>query len=182
MSAQAVATRYSKALFGLAKENGTAEKVLADLRALAEVFSDNKDLMSWAKSPLIAVEKKLQTVKTVVSPLKMSAEVKNLAYLLAERGRIEILPQVEQAYTREMDQDNGVIRGVVRSAAVLTPEERAKIEDMVTKVTKKKVILNYKLDSTIIGGLVAQVGSYTFDDSLESHLKRLNEELKRRAH
>ena len=59
--------------------------------------------------------------------------------------------------------------------------QRQQIEATVEKVLKKKVIMTYKVDPSVIGGLVAQAGSYTFDDSLNSHLQRLNDELKRRA-
>jgi F-type H+-transporting ATPase subunit delta len=64
--------------------------------------------------------------------------------------------------------------------ARLAQESRTKIEDIVTKVTRKKVILSFVEDAKLIGGTVAQVGGWTFDDSLESHLRRLNEDLNRR--
>jgi F-type H+-transporting ATPase subunit delta len=52
----------------------------------------------------------------------------------------------------------------------------------VAQVTGKKVILEYKEDASLLGGLIAEVGSLTFDDSLETQLRTMNEELKRRAH
>jgi F-type H+-transporting ATPase subunit delta len=45
----------------------------------------------------------------------------------------------------------------------------------------KKIILTYKEDPTLLGGVVAQVGGWTFDDSIETHLIKMNEELNRRA-
>jgi F-type H+-transporting ATPase subunit delta len=64
----------------------------------------------------------------------------------------------------------------------LGPEQRQLLETRISKVTGKKVILEYKTDESLLGGLVAEVGSLTFDDSLDTQLKLLNEELKRRAH
>ena len=70
----------------------------------------------------------------------------------------------------------------MRSATVLAPEERKQIETLVSRATKKQVILSYKEDPSLVGGLVAEVGSFTFDDSLISHLKRINEQLTRSVH
>jgi F-type H+-transporting ATPase subunit delta len=68
---------------------------------------------------------------------------------------------------------------MVRSATVLAPEERQRVEEFVGRATQKHVILTYKEDPTLLGGLVANVGSLTFDDSLSSHLKRINEQINR---
>jgi F-type H+-transporting ATPase subunit delta len=86
------------------------------------------------------------------------------------------------AFETISDEDHGVTRGNVRSAATLSPESRQQIEDTVTKVTKKKVILNFTEDPKLLGGMVAQVGGWTFDDSLETHLTRMSEDLNRRTH
>ena len=71
----------------------------------------------------------------------------------------------------------------VRSARQpsLAPEERQRLEKTIEGVLNKKVILTYKVDPSVIGGLIASVRSFTFDDSIDSHLKRMNEELKRRT-
>lgn len=112
----------------------------------------------------------------------VSAEVEAFLLLLARKNRLPIFPEVLEAYQHFTDEANGVTRGVVRSARVLSQEDRGRIEETVSRYTKKNVILTYKEDEDLLGGLVAEVGSYTFDDSLTAHLKRLNEELKRSAH
>ena len=60
--------------------------------------------------------------------------------------------------------------------------DRKRIEETVSAVTKKKVILNFTVDPKLLGGMTAQVGGWTFDDSLETHLTRLSEDLNRRSH
>jgi len=75
-----------------------------------------------------------------------------------------------------------VTRGTVKSASVLPPESRSRIEKRVSEVTGKKVILTYTQDATVIGGLIAEVGGYLFDDTLKSHLQRIKDDLNRRDH
>jgi F-type H+-transporting ATPase subunit delta len=69
----------------------------------------------------------------------------------------------------------------VKSAKALSDEGRKDLEGKISKILNKKIILTYKEESTLLGGVVAQVGGWTFDDSIETHLIKLNEEINRRA-
>jgi len=71
---------------------------------------------------------------------------------------------------------------VVKSLKPLSKEERTDIESKVSQVIEKKVIMSYKEDPSIIGGLVAEVGGYKFDDSITTHLKRLKEVMNGSTH
>lgn len=111
-----------------------------------------------------------------------SEETKNFLMILADKGRTAILPEIVDSYQLYIDEDNGVTRGEVVSSHQLSPSEREQISDLVSKKTNKRVILTYKEDPKLIGGLIARVEGYTFDDTLSMHLNRLNEDLKRRVH
>lgn len=176
-----LAKRYAKALFELAVDNRSQEKVFSDLRGLNEIFSKEKETHEFLASPLITPSQKEAVLKQVLENKNVSKEVIETILLLARNERLGIFSDLVHAFEKEIDASNGVIRGKVRSASALAPEERGRIEQTVEKFLKKKVIMTYVVDPSVIGGLVAQVGSYTFDDSISAHLTRMNEELKRRT-
>ncbi|MES2855080.1 MAG: ATP synthase F1 subunit delta, partial [Bdellovibrionota bacterium] len=126
-------------------------------------------------------DQRIKVLEAAVANKNVNKEVYDLILLLAKKGRFSIFSEVVHAFQDEIDASNGVARGTVRSATALGQPERQRLEETVERVLKKKVILTYKVDPTVIGGLVAQVGSHTFDDSISSHLRRMNEELKRRT-
>lgn len=181
MRVSELALRYSKAAFDLAKEKNNQEKVFADLRALSELFEKDADIKSYLASPLVKSEEKVKVLEKAVAGAGLSAEAHQLLILLAEKERLPLFEQVFHGFQNLLDKTNGVSRGVVRSAMALGPNDRQQIESIVEKAINKKVIMTYKVDTSVIGGLVAQVGSYTFDDSIDAHLRKLNEELKRRT-
>jgi F-type H+-transporting ATPase subunit delta len=113
---------------------------------------------------------------------KASDSVTNGLLLLAHKNRLNLFFDIVDAFEEISDLDHGVTRGTVKSAKALGPEARNKIEATVNKVTGKKVILNYTEDADLLGGMMAQVGGWTFDDSLETHLTRMSEDLNRRTH
>jgi F-type H+-transporting ATPase subunit delta len=178
MRAPEVAKRYAKALFALAVDNRSQEKVFGDLRSIAEIFAKDKETHNFLVSPMITPLQKEDVLKKVLNDKGVSKEVVDTLLLLARNERLNVFPELVHAFESEIDSSNGVIRGTVRSASTLAPEERQRIEQTVEKYLNKKVIMTYVVDPAVIGGLVAQVGSYTFDDSIAAHLTRMNEELK----
>lgn len=175
-----VASRYAKALFLLATENKSENETYSQLQFLADAVEKDPEIMNFLTSPLVTNESKESVFKEGLNG-KFSGETKSFLLLLAKKGRVELIPEIALAFQSLIDAANGVTRGIVKSPVALSNEEQQSIEKTVSRYTGKKVILTYEEDKSLIGGLVAEVGSYTFDDSLTSHLTRLNEELNRRA-
>lgn len=181
MKVSQLASRYAKSIFELARETKTEESVLSQLRALDQAFSKEPETLEFLSSPLINAEERERVLESALKGAGATEQVHQLLVLLVRKGRFGVFNQIVESFQNSLDAANGVVRGNVRSATALGPAERQQIEATVEKVLNKKVIMTYKVDPTVIGGLVAQVGSYTFDDSIDSHLQRLNDELKRRA-
>ena len=181
MRVSEVANRYAKALYELSVEQKTADKVINELRALEQAFTKDDDIVEFLSTPMISGQQRREALEKALAGKGLSKEVYDLVMLLSERDRMVIFKDLVHAFEAQADSANNVCRGTVRSATALGQAERQRIEETVEKVLKKKVIMSYKVDPSVIGGLVAQVGSYTFDDSLASHLRRMNEELKRRT-
>lgn len=176
-----VAKRYAAALFQTIADKAVSSQILEELRAVQKVLSTT-ELVKFFESPLVAKRDKAQVVENALIAGSVSKDVTNFITLMTRNGRLEELSGVLTAYQAQTDHAHNVVRGLVRSAAPLGPEQRTAIEKRVTQVTGKKVILEYKEDKSLLGGLVADVGSLTFDDSLETQLRLMNEELKRRSH
>ena len=180
MRVSEAARRYAQALYDLAKNNSKADRIFLELRVLKQVFESDKAIHEFLLSPLVAPDLKLKVLHNTFAG-KTSDELTNILMLLAEKNRLPLFLEIATAFEDISDEDHGVTRGTVRSATALLPAARKQIEEIVNQVTKKKVILNFTEDSKLLGGMVAQVGGWTFDDSLESHLTRMGEELNRRA-
>lgn len=174
-----LATRYAKAIYTLAKDKNEQDAVFDQLRILSEALHMDKDVGQFLFSPVIRPAEKVAALEKVMATLAFSNALKNFVLLLGKKNRLGIFREILTAYQQITDDAHGVTRGTVRSATVLAPEERKRIETLVGRATKKQVILSYKEDPSLLGGLVAEVGSFTFDDSLISHLKRINEQLTR---
>jgi F-type H+-transporting ATPase subunit delta len=173
-----VALRYAKALHQVSKNH---EAVLNQLRVIEKIMTQEKDTLNFFNSHLIADSHKIDVLKKAFEGKGLAEDCFGFITLLGQNARVGELPDVLRAFENLVDQENGVTRGEVKSATTLDGEERKKIEAVVEKVTHKKVILTYSEDPKLAGGVVAQVGGWTIEDTVESHLTRLKEDLNRRT-
>ena len=180
MQVTELANRYARAVLDLVSESGKQETVLSELRALQVLFEKDETIREFLHSPLIKSGDREKVLHAALKPVGLSADTLSFVMLLSEKGRLPIFNKIVEAIKIQNDAAHGVTRGSVRSATALKPEERKSIEETVSKYTQKQVILNYKEDPGVIGGLIAEVGSFTFDDTLTSHLRRLKDEMTRR--
>lgn len=182
MSTSQIGMRYANALYQLASEKNQQDETFKQIRSIAEALDLDPTIQGFLASPLIRPIEKEKAFAAAFKTVEVSELVKNFVFLLAKKQRLSVFNDVVSAFQALADEKHGVVRGTVRSTTVLAPEERKRIEETVNRVTKKNAILSYKEDPSLLGGLVAEVGSFTFDDSLITHLRRMNEQLAQKNH
>jgi F-type H+-transporting ATPase subunit delta len=181
MRASELANRYARAVLDLAIQSGEQDRLLGELRDLLALFQKDDSIKEFIRSPVIQAEARTRVFEAALKNVGLSPITHAFVLLLASKNRLSMFNEIVDAVNLQSDLVNGVTRGVVRSATVLAPEQRSRIAEIVSRYTQKQVILSYKEDPEIIGGLIAEVGSHTFDDTLASHLRRIQEEMTRRV-
>ena len=96
MAARGVAKRYAQAVFELARETGTEQAWLADLTTLANAASD-PSVGDYFTSPNVSEAAKRGAIDQIVAGADHQL-TRNLAYLLIERRRFDILPEMLEVY------------------------------------------------------------------------------------
>lgn len=177
---EAVAKRYAKALFALAKEQSRLEAVGRELETVIEVFDGNRELREFLGRPGTPTASKRETVARIAARLELSKLVRDFVALLAMRGRVGHLREIGTAYAEFLDADRGRVRARVRTVVPLTDAERAALAARLRQaVGGSEVIIEEVVDTTLLGGFVAQVGSMVLDGSLDGRLARIRERLAR---
>jgi len=105
--------------------------------------------------------------------------VQDFVGLVAERGRMDHLGEITEAYRALVDEELGQARARVRSAVPLTEEEKRQLGSRLEQALGKRILVEEHVDSTLLGGFVAQVGSLILDGSLDGQLARMRERLAR---
>jgi F-type H+-transporting ATPase subunit delta len=87
------------------------------------------------------------------------------------------LREVAARYGHVLDERGGIVAATVTTARPVPEELRQQLHDTLIAATGRKVRLAFYTDETILGGMVARIGSTIFDGSVQNHLERLANEL-----
>jgi len=173
------AKEYAKALYSSLKTAEEKKATLSFLRAMSSAVSEDPRLLEQIKTKSLSSENTKKTISSLLEQAKMKDLLMNFFNLLVDKGRVDLLSGITESFEMYMDEDNGILRGVVKSALNLSPEKRAELEERFAKKLEKRVILTYQTDEKVVGGVRVEVGPYTFDDTIETHIKKIKENLNR---
>ena len=88
-----------------------------------------------------------------------------------------LVPDLLAAYSDRLLDYRGVVRAEVTTASALDPQRAAAIQNGLAALTGRTVLLATKIDPSIIGGLVARIGSTVYDGSVTRQLEKMKERL-----
>lgn len=180
MSQEAVARRYARAIFDLAKEKGKLREAVDAVRAYADAYAGSAEFQALESDPMVNDDARKAVVESIGTKLNADAMVIRTVSMLAERQRLVVLPDLALLLEAMADDELGILRAEVRSARKLSDAYKAKLEKMLESETKKKVVVSYDVDENLIGGLVTQIGDRVIDGSLRGRLNQLADSLRQR--
>ncbi len=172
--ASGAAKRYAQAVFSLAKERGTLDRWQADLSVLNDVMA-NPVAKAYLSNPNISAADKQLLLDNALT--NSQPEAKNLALMLIQRHRLNIIPDLYRIFQEEMLAERGIAVADVTTAEPLNSEEQEMVRAKLQQLIGKKIELRLQTDSSIIGGIVARVGDQLIDGSVINQLRRLRARL-----
>jgi F-type H+-transporting ATPase subunit delta len=176
---EGTARRYAKALHLIARETGTMPAVGDELARFLERFEGDAHLHDVLTRPWIKGVDRRAIAVAVAEGEGCGALVRDFVGLLAERGRMDHFTEIMASYRNFVDEDLGQARATVRTAAPLTDPEKRELGRRLEGALGTRILLEERVDPTLLGGFVAQVGSYIVDGSLDGQLARMRERLAR---
>lgn len=176
MSKIDLSKKYAKALFAICKESGSVAKMHDQLKEINKILCE-PDVARFLKDPNTPVQNKKEAIARALKTSGVAPELASFVGLLIERKRTSLLSEIVNVFESTVDSDGGLTRGIVKSAKPLTKESIEALEAKISNILNRKIVLTAKEEPAMIAGVVAKVGGWTFDDSLDTHLKKLNEKL-----
>jgi len=168
-----LATRYAKSLIDLAVEKGQLEQVYADMQWLQAASKSNRDFLNLLRSPIITSDKKIKILGAIAGE-KLSKITEGFNTLLVKKGRESNLPEIATAFITQYKQLKKIHTLKLTTATPLSSEiKNALIEQVKKTGGYENIELEEKVDKSIIGGFVLQVGDKLIDASIAYDLKAI---------
>jgi F-type H+-transporting ATPase subunit delta len=173
-----VAGRYATALFELALEANALERVEADLNRFNEALDAFDDLARLVKSPVFTAEEQGRALAAILEQLKIDGLTKNFLLLVAKNRRLFATPDMIRAFRAMLARQRGETSATVTAASKLTEGQITALKQALKAALGQEIMLEERVDPTLLGGLVVKVGSRMVDTSLRTKLNSLKVAMK----
>jgi F-type H+-transporting ATPase subunit delta len=177
MSTRTAATRYAKALLDVAATDDAAATIERDFAGMVEAMHSSRELQQALTSPQVPAAGKRKIVAALGERMNLTPESRRALDLLAERDRLGMLGELLAVYRERLLARQKIQRAEVRSAAPLAPDVTSALAARLSQVTGTTVKVETVVDPSLIGGVMATVGSTVYDGTVKTQLEKLRKQL-----
>jgi len=172
MAETTVARRYAAALLSLTAEQHATERVATDLARFAKLLGHD-ELLRALCTPLFNAEDRARALETLLPRLGLHALTLQFLKLVNQKGRFGDVADIVDAFERLADEAAGRVRVSVSTAEPMSAAIEAELRSTLERALGRAVVLTTQVDPKLIGGMVARIGSKTYDSSIQTRLESL---------
>lgn len=182
MRAPIIAERYAEALLAIGLERKSHEQLGRELERVADLFRQSAELRELFRNPKFDADARKHVLHDLLQRVMVSPVLRNFLNLLVDRDRIGHLDAIADRFHTLSDERSGRIRAEVVSAQPLGPAEQARLRTTLQRVTGRQVVLQEKLDPSLLGGVVTRIAGRVYDGSVRSQLEAMRNRLRQARH
>lgn len=175
--AKLVSKTYGDALFELAVETNRLETIQEEVETVMEVLRTNEDFIKLMGHPRISVEEKSSVLESVFKG-KVSDELTGFLLTIENKGRFYDIERILSYFVDRVREYKKIGVAHVTSAMPLTDSQKKDVESRLLETTSYvSFLMEYDVDSSLIGGMVIRIGDRVVDSSIKTKLNNMAKEL-----
>ena len=180
-----VAARYARALQILtekqAAKNGQPllallEQTLVELQGVASLVAPGTRLGKFLLDPQISPDDRRKVLERGLTG-KVLPSVRVFGDLLLRKHRLSLAESIAHEFQAIVERAKGLERATAVSAVPLDPAERNRLHAELERFTGKKIVLEFQVDASLIGGAYVRIGDRVIDRSVKTLLASLAQQL-----
>lgn len=175
--ASRVSKIYGDAYVSLQVEEKRLAEAMEEVKSVREIFDTNVDLIRFLHHPQITKDEKVKIVESILKG-KVSDDMTGFLMIIINKGRYQEINGIFDYMIEQMKKLQGIGTLQVTSAIPLSEEQKDKIKKKVLSLTSyKELEIIYKIDESIIGGLILRMDDRVVDNSIHTKLTAMGEHL-----
>lgn len=166
-----IARPYAEAVFRLAKEHNRLQP-WSDMLGFAASVTEDPQMRLLIGDPNLT-RKQIEDLFLSVGAGRLDESGQNLIRVLVDNHRLELLPEIRDAYEQLRAQEENVLEAKVISAF---PMSDGQLDDLMRHLEakfKQKIHPHVVVDPELIGGIKVQVGDEVLDASIRGKLEAM---------
>ena len=177
--AKLVSKTYGEALYELAMESGEdrALALMDEIRCVEEILESNPQFDVFLKHPGIPKQDKLEVVENVFKG-HVSDELAGLLEIVVSKERYGDLQSIFAYFTDRVKEQQKIGVAYVTTAVELDGAQKKAVEAKLLETSGyRKMEMHYRVDASIIGGMVIRINNRVVDSSIRTKLDGMTKQL-----
>jgi F-type H+-transporting ATPase subunit delta len=167
---------YARALFEIARAEGTLDEVEDELFRFARSFESSDELRSALNDENVPAAKRQAIIEDLLGG-KATGTTTQLVSMVVGSGRGRDLPAIIDKLVARASSSKNLEVAEVRIAVALTDDQQARLKAALANATGKQVNVKVVVDPSVLGGVVATVGDTVIDGSVRTRVEQLKSRL-----
>jgi F-type H+-transporting ATPase subunit delta len=172
-----MARRYAAALADVVVARGDAREVQEELSAWESMVAGNSDLLEVFRNPTIPYDQKRNVLNALIARARVRPTTANFLQVLLRNQRLPDLSEINKRFARELDDRSGVVLAQVTTARPVPSSLQDGLQERLSKLTGRRVRLQFAVDEDLIGGVTTRIGSTVYDGSVRTHLQQIRQKM-----
>ena len=167
---------YARALFEIARAEGTLDEVEDELFRFARSYESSEELRNTLSDEQIPAEKRQAIIEDLLGG-KATPTTTQLVSMVIGSGKARDLPAIVDVLVHRASSAKQLDVAEVRTAVPLTADQEARLKAALENATGKSLNLKAIVDPSVVGGVVATVGDDVIDDTVHTRIDQLKARL-----
>ncbi len=173
-----VALRYAQALLNVAVERDLVDGLQESFNSLLAATAQHPDLRVFMQSPQVPTREKKALIRKLFEG-KVEDVLLHYLELLLDKGRLMHLRDIHEEFETLVERHQGFRRAMVVTAVPLADDQAKELHEKLATLTGSKIILDKKVDPSVIGGVCVTLGDQILDGTLRTGLNDLHSVLEK---
>ena len=175
-STDAVGRVYAQALVELAEADGQLDSIAEEVKDLSQLIQDQPDLRRLIENPILERSKRAGMIERLFDGNASDLLVRFIKVVNA-KDRLAALPAICGAFNQIMAERRNQVIVDAYVARPLDDATASRVADGLGASLGKQVELRQHVDESLIGGLRLRIGDRMIDASVQSQLRRIEQQL-----
>ncbi len=161
------------ALIESAKEENKLDEATSNVESFYKIIFSNDELKNILSNSIFDVEERKSVVKDMCEKASFSSLTGGFISLIVDMDKFKAFVNSKELVLGKLKEAAGKISAELISAEQLSENDVEKVKNALSKATGKDVDISLKVDSSIIGGMIAKVEDKVYDSSIKTQLERM---------
>jgi F-type H+-transporting ATPase subunit delta len=172
-----MARRYAAALADVVVTRGETSEVQNELSGWETMMQSSPVLYEVFHNPTIPYDQKRNVLNALIACTRVRSTTANFLQVLLRNQRLTDLNEINKRFARELDDRSGVTVAQVTTARPVPSTVQEGLGERLSKLTGRRVRLQFAVDEDLIGGVTTRIGSTIYDGSVRTQLQQIRQKM-----